>query len=256
MNDDSWKYKFRTYNRLLPETGVVVYSGICFKDVNDIKFETRQHVKMLKVTDPVQKQLWDHRHSIKRGSKINRRFSVYVYKKEELIGSINFSEILDNPHGFGKDDFHITKRIFPEFQGTKYSRYAAGNLIHILFLSNIANNIYCYLPAKVGTVRKNFLDELDTTTPCIGSIGPQDGLYIGRYVHIEKKFRTKWGDYILLRHDGHIYRSMDLIKYYMGLTGKTKETVSEWMSRMEKMIVSLNPPKDRLVQHIDVILRS
>jgi len=100
------------YDRLLPKEGICVYPNVWYYDVNDIPEETRASIIYSFEVDPVYKKLREEGKVIYKGSVMGRRYRVYVFRNDGLVGIIVLNEILDNPHGFGKGDFNSYKRIY------------------------------------------------------------------------------------------------------------------------------------------------
>lgn len=222
------------YKRLIPEGGFSIYPDIWYLDVFDIPKEKKERtVKYFHEEDPVYKELASHRSLIDRGSKLGREFCIYVMKNERDVCNIVLKEYLDNPDGYGKGDFFIGKQVWPEFRATIYSRYASGDLIHMVFMSGLAKRLYHYsvaLPNSQG----NYWDRIDRSMPCVGKVFETDGPEIQKYISIKKEIPTPWRDYLLIEFDGDIYRKMDLEKYFLSVPGRDINLVRRWLNEMNE----------------------
>lgn len=221
------------YDRLLPKEGICVYPNVWYYDVNDIPEETRVYIVYGFEIDSVYKKLREENKVIYKGSIIGRRYCVYVYRNDNLVGIIILKEILDNPHGFREGDFFSAKWICPKYRNTKYSRYAMSDVIHMMFMSGLANSLYSYVKAIEGT-QGSFYDRVDRSSPCLGIIYSTDGPDIQKYKKVVRELHTEHGDYILTENVGNVYRKMNLKKYFMIPPGRKEEVVDKWLKEMDE----------------------
>jgi len=229
---DTFTNKLSTFDRVIPQGGLKVYPGVWYYDVNDISEETRKSVKKYFRNSPDYKPYYSSRYLVPKGTIYERRFCVYIYHRKNLLGNFLFIEYLDSPFGYGKEDFYYTKWVVPKYQGTKYSRYASGDLMHMLFVSKVANNLYS-LPIA-GKDNK-----VDPSQPCVGIIYPTDGPNIQKYILRKRLIPTEWKSYILTEYNGDIYRSMDLKKYLLSNPKRTEEIADRWLKEMNKAAVKV-----------------
>ena len=220
------------YNRLLPKEGICVYPNVWYYDVNDIPEETRAFIIYSFKVDPVYKKLREEGKVIHKGSVMGRRYRVYVYRNDDLIGIIVLNEILDNPHGFGEGDFNGYKWICPKYWNTKYSRYAMSDVIHMVFMSGLASRLYSYQKAIEGT-QGSYLDRVDRSSPCLGIIYSTDGPDVQKYKRLVCELHTEHGDYIVTENVGDVYRKMNLKEYFMTSPGRKEEVVDRWLIEMD-----------------------
>jgi hypothetical protein len=222
------------FDRLIPEGGICVYPEVWYFDVNDIPIKERISSKRFFREDPDYRRLYDHRNLIFKGEKTGRRFCAYIYRDLEAVGNIVFTEVIDNPHGFGKNDFSYHKWIFPKYRKTKYSRYAISDLIHMLFISGIARRIYVYTLARKDSEGHPLWERIDFSLPCASIIYDSDGPETQKYIFLKQEFQTPWATYLLLEFNGDIYRSMDLKKYFMAAPGRDEKIVERWLKEMNE----------------------
>jgi hypothetical protein len=220
------------FSRLIPSDGLKVYPDVWYFDVNDIPPEVRLKTKIFFREDVSYKELYQRRTAINKGSRHGRRFCIYIKKDEENLGNIVFTEILDNPDGYGPGDFIYHKWIFPKFRGSKYSRYASADAMHMMFKSGVANRLYTYVPATNRLISGSFFDRVDRSLPCMSEIYPTDGPDLQKYIFVRKNFETPFGIYMLVEFNGRIYRQMDLFNYFMATHGRKEETVRLWLIEM------------------------
>lgn len=221
------------FNRLIPEHGLIISPGLLYRDVNDVSPEERLAQKQFFRNDVEYKTIYERRDLVPKGSQIGRRYCAYVNKDENQLGSMVFTEILDNLHGYGKDDFHYHKWIYPKYRRSKYSRYISADLTHLMFMAKIANHLYCYPPGREGK-DTFFLNKIDTSLPCISIIYPHDGPDVQEYVFVRQEFNTPVGIYILLEFDGNLYRKMDKVRYMTANPKFSKEVVIAWLHEMDE----------------------
>lgn len=221
--------RLNNFNRFIPKNGIQVYPNVRYYDINDISEKTRLYYKQFFEKDKEYKPLTHRGRKMARGTIISRKYCSYVYKKENLIGLILLFEYLDNPDGYGKNDFRYTKLIMPEYRGTKYSRYCGADIMHMVFTSNFIKRLYTYAVAnkKHGT----YVDRIDLKAPCMGIVYPSDGS-IQEYMKITKSLETPYGPYVILEFNGDLYNNTDLKKYFLAAPGRTEELADKWIKQM------------------------
>ncbi|OGM10665.1 hypothetical protein A2Z67_06155 [Candidatus Woesebacteria bacterium RBG_13_36_22] len=221
------------FNRLLPPEGVWVYPEVWYRDINDISMEDRMEARKYLFNDDSYKALLQYRKYIKRGSKIGRMFALHVFRKMDIVCALTMTEFLDNPEGYGIGDFYFGKVVWPKFKHTKYSRYAASDLFHMVFKSNLAHSMYSYFLVKRETTGVTFWDRVDRSIPCLGIMYPTDGPDVQKYMIIKKEVETGDRKCMILELNGDIYRSMDLKAYFMTAPNRKEEIVDKWLLEMD-----------------------
>ena len=224
---------FQRFDRMIPKDGITVYPEVVYLDVNDISKEEREKATTFIYTDSTYYRLHRQGSEIFKGIVNDRSFCVYIYRRKELVGVITLREKLDNKDGYGKDDFLFNKYIWPEYQHTKYSRYLSGDLIHLVFKSGLANNLYAYMPATQKDV-KFYWDKISKDLPCVGIRYETDGPLVQKYIKVVKEFQTKYGPYILVEFSGDIYRSMSIVDYFMSSPGQKCDVVNKWLLQLDE----------------------
>jgi len=229
--------KLSKFVRFLPKEGVCVYPEVWYYDVNDIPTDVRKKHKQFFHEDVEYKVLFDkipHCYWMQLEPKfIGIRYCAYVYRKRVCVGSVFFTEHFDNPDGYNREgDFQLHKWIYPDFRRTIYSRYAFGDLVHILFVSRLADRLYSYQAAKPGEKTGELWKRVDMNNPCRGIRFLTDIPEVRPYIRHIKAINTKVGDYILTEFNGNVYRSMDLKKYFMTPPGRTEKVVDRWLIEM------------------------
>jgi len=205
--------RLSSFDRLLPSEGTTIYPGVNYRDVNDISANVRRGVKQVFRYDSVYQKLHNQGYSISKGSKIGRRYCLYAtsVKDEDIIGTIILTEYLDNPDGYGRDDFWYNKWIFPRYRQQHESRCVSGDTMHMMSLSGVANHLYCYPYSKS---RNNFaLFRHDRSLPCASPIYDSDGPEIQSYIIVRKEFDTIYGPRFLMEMNCEMYRTMDRVAY-------------------------------------------
>lgn len=217
------------FHRFIPTKGIKIFPDILYVDINDISEEKKFFYKNFFESDKDYEPLAKKGREIPHGSNIDRKYCSYVFKKDSLIGIILFFEYLDNPDGYGKDDFRYTKLIMPEYRKTKYSRYAGSDMIHMILVSGIAKRLYTYSVEnkKTGT----YIERIDLNAPCMGKVYPTDGP-VQQYMLISKEIKTVYGNYVILEFNGDIYNSMNLKKYFLTVPGRTEQLAEKWIKQM------------------------
>lgn len=218
------------FQRFLPKEGVQVYPNVFYYDINDIDHKLRMYYKQFFEYDKEYRPLTQRGRKMDRGKNINKKYCSYIYKDDNLVGLILLFEYLDNPDGYGKNDYRYTKLIMPEYRGTKYSRYCGADIMHMVFVSGLAKRLYTYAVANklVGT----YVDQIDLKAPCMGEVYESDGP-IQEYMKITKKLKTPYGPYVILEFNGETYNKMDLKKYFLAAPGRTEEVAIKWIKEMD-----------------------
>ena len=231
------------FHRLLPEGGVTIriYDNIVFVDVNDLDRNERLRSKVYLREDKFYSVMLNEMKGIKRGSIIDRRYCVYVRKGSQYIGRGILTEFLDNPNGYGKNDFNYTKLVYPEFVGGIYSRYLTSTILYMMLRSNAAKTIYAYLRANPNADCHNtfFLNRIDRTQPCVPLIHPGDSQDVQKFAIIRAEIgRLRFAVlYLLVEYNGDIYRAMDQYDYISGATGSTnREKIMELISELDILV--------------------
>lgn len=218
-------------NRLIGPEGLYIYP-LTYKDVNDASEEERNRHKDFFAQSEAYKRI---RQGLNVGSKTNRNFCVYAYKGPEFVGSTIMKEFLDNPDGYGENDFLYTKWVYPAFEQSKESRHMSGDLFHMLFMSGLAKRMYSYTPGRADAVSKFFFDRVDSSSPCIPNRYATDNIMLQKYISVSKEIDVDGKFYVILNMDGDTYRSMDHLAYLMAPGGpaRTQEKCEEWLKQMD-----------------------
>lgn len=222
-------YKFQ---RFIPKEGLVrVHPGITYKDANDVSEDIRWDNRHYIVENPIWNKLVQLSKLIDKGSQVGRRYCVYCYRGEGLIGRIILTEILDNPDGYGKNDFLYNKMIYPEFEHSHWSRSVSGDIFHVTFESGLANNLYAYIPKAEHPKDSNFFyDLIDKTLPCFPKTLPGDGPDTQKYIIVKKIYPS----HVLVEYNGEIYRSMNQYDYMKKVNPKrTDDRVNRALRAMD-----------------------
>lgn len=222
-------YKLTKHNRLLPYD-IRIFPNIIYRDANDVSENERQYVRDFFANDSEYRRMAS---LIRFGSEApiyGKQYCMYVYKDGELLGNLIYKEILNHELGYSKDDFLVSKRIFSKFRRTKYSRYAAGDMLHILFKSGTAKKLYTNITRRPGSDGNTFWELADFTAPCAGLRLPSDGPNVQKYINVKKVYDTS----IVIEFDGEIYNSMDLRSYFLAPGNRTEEMVDRWLNEMDQ----------------------
>lgn len=213
---------------------VEIYPDIKYIDANDVDVNLRRRVKRDLAHDPDYVVARNFGSFLPRGEKLDRKHCVYVFKGDDIIGNIKFVEILDNPHGYGKDDFHYSKFVYPKYRFSKYSRYMIGDLIHMLFMSNYAKRLYVYVPLRNEYDINNYwMHNLDLEIlPCMSEVYETDSSETIPYIKAKDIIRAFKKMYQLIEFDGDIYRKMDHKKYLSNVPGRSEEVINRWLIEM------------------------
>jgi len=222
----------QNWDRLLPETGIIIFPNIIYKDVNDISIEERESTRKFFKSNTA---YLSHTISvnINKGNQIDRSYCVYVYKDDDCLGCVLSQEILDNPDGYGKYDFENLKLIYPQYRGTKYIRYLMSDFLHIMFKSEIAKRLYAYVPIKLVS-SSFFYDVIDIDKmPCIGKRYSSDALKVQTYINIKHPFKCGDYDFGILELDGDIYNQMNLVEYMSKIPNRDPKIIKRWIKEMD-----------------------
>jgi len=231
--------ELKTYNRLIPKEGIEIAimgkPGILYKDVNDINMELRQEVHNFFWGDKDYEKVRSLASPIPKGNTVKRRYCIYGWAGDELIGNVFYTEYLDNPDGYGEGDFFTHKLIYPKFRWTKYSRHISTNLMDIFFIKNLINRVYSYVPVFKEGEDWDWWSRVDQRVPCFGKMYPTDGPTVQEYMSVTKVHKGQEGvDVLLIEMDGEKYRAMDWWKYFMAAPGREPEPVREWMKTIKE----------------------
>lgn len=224
--------------------GIEVYPEVRYFDVNDLADEIRARTRKFFSEDKSYSEyVKNHKHMYWVSGDKGKRYCVYVWRKGVNIGNIVFEEYFDQPDGYGEKDFMMTKFIYPEFRGTKYSRYTVCDITHVLFFANAARKIYAY--ASGTRAEGSLFEKIDTKAPCKGP-----HLSIDRnqpYLLYKKLIETEWKPFVLMEWDGEIYKSLNIYEHMLTPPGgmlKSEKAVREWVERLnvasEKVEMGLN----------------
>jgi hypothetical protein len=220
------------YDRLLPPGGCYM-TGVHYIDIHDIPEKESNKVKYYFEHDPCQIVLNKIGGYIPKGKRMSRQYCVRVKKNDSNICSIVLMEFLDNPDGYSNNDFYYFKLVRKEYIHTKYSRYAIADLLHIIFMSGMGNNLYCYVPVKNNS--EFFMDAINRDMlTCASPRFESDGINVQKYILIKKRFNVLSYPYILIEINGDIYKNMDLKKYMMAVPGRSENKIEQWLSEMNK----------------------
>lgn len=216
--------------RFMPQSGIQIYPNIVYRDANDIDYNTRNLVRLVFETDPEYVGLRTRINFVSYTPIYGREFCTYVYKGTELLGNLVYKEITNNPHGYGHNDFLVAKRVLPEFRRTKYSRYMAGDMIHMMFKSGLAKRLYTYVIKRNDAPDEGtYWEVADFSQPCAGEQFTTDGPSVQKYISIKRRFPTS----LLMEFNGDVYNSMDLLKYFTATVGRTEDMAKQWIAEMD-----------------------
>lgn len=166
-----------------------------------------------------------------KGNQVSRRFRVFVFQEWKMAAIYTFKEILDNPHGYGTNDFLYEKYLFPEYRQSILIRFSSADLIYFMFKSGLAKGLYCYVQLK-DVEDKKLWELIDIpANPCLPRIYKSDGPEIQKYMTIDKIIDTEKGKFGILNMDGEVYNSMDLAAYHKA--GEGHINYDEWLAMRE-----------------------
>jgi len=107
-----------------------------------------------------------------------------------------------------------------------------SDVIHMMFMSGLANRLYSYVKAVDGA-QGSFYDRVDRSSPCIGIVYSTDGPNVQKYKRVIRDLHTEHGNYILFENVGDIYRKMNLKEYFMTPPGRKEKIVDRWLIEMD-----------------------
>ena len=219
------------FDRFMPHGGITIYPDIRYVDANDVDPTVRKLCRDLFDIDPAYKAMRAKLNILPYSPLYCRQFCTYVYKRGDLIGTLIYKEILNNPYGYREGDFLVAKRVLPDYRHTKYSRYMAADMIHMMFKSGIANNLYTYVMVKEGAPSMGTFWEIGDfeNAPCVGTVFRSDGPTVQKYMLIKHAN----ANHAILEFNGAIYKSMDLMEYFMAAVGRTEELAKRWLTEMD-----------------------
>ena len=153
---------------------------------------------------------------ISKGTQRSRKFRFFAYHDWKLMAAYTYTEILDNPDGYGKGDFYHERYIFPEYRKSFLVRFASADIIYFMFKSGLAKRFYSYLQLKTqGAEGKLLWDLIDIpANPCMPLILKNDGPEVQTYLFITKKMDTEKGRFGILETNGNLFNNMDLGAYH------------------------------------------
>ena len=221
------------FSRFIPKGGIQIYPNVWYIDFHDMEQTEVTKIRNWFNADPMHLQLEEHGKAIFKGQYTGVAYLVYVKKDDKWLGVLSAAEKLDNPHGYGQFDFHYVKWIFPEFQHTKYSRWASGDFMHMGFVSGAVHRFYSYFPADPGEHDTYYMNRVRQYLPCLGKRLPVDGLDVQKYIRIKNEFETQYGPYFLVEFNGDIYKQMDLRNYLSLVPNRPTEVVDRWIKEMD-----------------------
>ncbi len=226
--------KLSAFDRLISKDGFYEpIANMYFKDINDVDAETRQNSKKFIREHLVYSTLINQLKAIKLGNALNRRFGIYGWYNGRVVGSIVYTEILDNPHGYGRNDFKYTKIVFPEFTKSRQSRSLTACWMHCLFLSGLANRTYAYV--RRGNSEGFVLDQLDPTLPCLSIRYERDNPNYLTYVSIPQYLQINGARFVILELDGNKYRNMDF-EHYMQVSGMSAKKARNILYELDRAV--------------------
>jgi hypothetical protein len=228
------KPELKTYNRLIPGEGIKI-SGILYRDVNDIGVSLRNEVHDFFWGDKDYEKVRFLASPIPKGTVVKRRYCLYGWEGDDLIGNVFYTEYLDNPDGYGGGDFFTHKLIYPNFRWTKYSRHISTNIMDIFFIKDLVRRIYSYVPVFKEGEAWDWWSRVDQRVPCFGRMYPTDGPSVQKYMSVKKVFTGEGNVHVLLiEMDGEKYRAMDWWKYFMTAPGREPGPVKAWMDTIKE----------------------
>jgi hypothetical protein len=226
------------YNRFIPKGGFDIGSTwvIHYEDIADHP-DLAIKIKDFFEKDKDYENLKSFTKNIPHGTTFGRRYGAFGWRDSSLIGAALWWEYLDNPHGYGKGDFFLTKLILPEYRWTRESRLLSTNILDIFLLGNIMKRTYSYVPVFKEGEDWDIWGRVDERVPCWGKMYPTDGPTVQPYMSVKKVFKVKGVDVLLVERDGDIFRKMDLVTYFMKTPVNTKvESVRRFISSQEKAL--------------------
>lgn len=219
------------FDRFIPEGGLTIRSKFLFLDANDVSTKEKEDAMGLFLNHPSYKALYADRDLLKRGEVTGRKFSIWCYREQIPVAVYRYTEFLDSPHGYGKGDYHMFRLVWPDFSWKRAVRETHSDLLHMFFY-NGAKTTYTF--AAVFKEGRSYWDRVDPRLPCVAPVEKQDGLDLQKYMLMKGEFKTDYATYLIIEHNGDIYRSMDLIDYYLKATGKDLDFVSQWRKEQDE----------------------
>ena len=162
-----------------------------------------------------------HSGHIPRGEKIGRCFKVYGAIDSDPVGVFIFTEYLDNPFGYGKDDFHFSQYVIPKYSGALALRMSHGDLYYIAFKSEVANNLYSYVKVKEDAKDLKEFNRLDLDVSNNVGLKHTDTYEDVKYIRLDRLFNTEKGLFGILHMDGRVFRSMEVLDYWASVVKNT-----------------------------------
>ncbi len=238
------------FKRLLPQGGTELirisenaeYRVSC-SDINDFPDSFNDAIRniMRNDSDP---NIASHSH-INIGKEFGKTFRIYVFLNSQVIIIESLFEILDNPDGYGHEDFLLQNYIFPCYRQTKYVRWANSDLFYLMFHSGLAKRIYTYIKSK-DSVSSNPFQKIDLSeSPCVAKIYPSDGPLIQKYISIPKTINTNKGDYSIMEFNGSEYLKMDHKEYHKNAAapGTALSNYDEWRMAIDEIVSKMKEIK-------------
>jgi hypothetical protein len=227
--------------RLIPKDGITITrdlkTGILklrYVDSTDVSMEHKDYLSnMFKQNTHVIDSI-----HIYKGSIQGHTYGYFIYENDDVnpIGSYTVIEFLDNPHGYGQNDFFSTRFLVSKYHhGHKMARYVSNDHIHFMFKSDIAKRLYAYLKHKENYEGK-FFDKIDiVANPCLAITYPTDGPTIQTYISFPKMIDTTKGKFVIAQSDGDAYRAMDIAEYYIKAhhTLAAQNNFIEWLKEVD-----------------------
>jgi hypothetical protein len=226
--------------RLIPKGGMTIYPNIRYIDGFDLDQQVKDEARQFFSGDREYQKLMEYKDYLNLDLlPIGKEYNVYVFKGEEKLGILRYIEYLNHPEGYGEGDFRIVKLIYPKYRRTKYSRYATGDLNHMLFYSGVANRCYAYQRSKTDDPSTISIYSFFITTstaeppPCSSpKLLANDGPAVQTHISVKKIIPADPGYYVVLYDiDGYKYRELDL-KKYLTAPERKQEVVDRWIKEM------------------------
>jgi len=202
----------KEFDRLLPSEGILIPHGkygVCaYMDINDLPSTFSETVNQYRKSElPV-----GGSHHILKGSTVGKRYRFFSFHDARLVGMYTYHEFLDNPYGYGKEDFFSDRYILPEYRQSLIARFITSDITHFLFTSGLVKKAYTYLKLNSDGmfIRRN--DREDAF--CLNLYYPSDGEETQNYLKLISVIKTEKGQYGIWESNATIYLEMDLVKYH------------------------------------------
>lgn len=225
-------------DRFIPEEGLKIGSKLFldYKDINDVDPKFREEIITFFENDEAYQRTNRiiKESGVNRGSKIGRRYGTYTWIEEKFLGGWFCIEYLDNPDGYGEGDFYSYKIVMPEYRWSTPSRFLATNLLDALFLGELMNRVYSYIPVFKAGEWWDIWGRCDERVPCFGKFTSHDGPDTQKYMSVKKVFKTDEADVLLVNYDAKTYREMDLVEYFMKQPGRSLEYVNAFITSIKE----------------------